>query len=131
MTEPDAAPVRRPAGAAGRKAARGHAATGGRILFAGLGTAATVALAALMSRADAASVQALPGAAEIPAVTAPALSPTPQTVIRVVVRRRVPTEAAGPAPVVDRRSGPSTAIPRPAPPPAPAAAPPVARSHAS
>ena len=113
-----------------RKRRRGHAAAGGRILVAGIGTAATVTLAAFMSRSEAATEQPSPAVVELPAVAAPA-SAGPKTVIQVVVRRRAPGAAGAPAPAALGRAAPSVTTPRPAPAPAPAVAVPVARSHAS
>ena len=132
MTESDAPTERGVRPAIDRKRNRGHAAAGGRILVAGIGTAATVTLAAFMSRAETAVDQPMPSVAELPAVAAPAPTTAPRTVIQVVVvRRRAPGEAGAPTPAAVGRAAPSVTAPRPAPAPAPSVAPPVARSHAS
>lgn len=117
---------------------RGHAALGARILVAGAGSAATIALGALMARADAASVVLETDATTVPAALAPVTTstttpPPPQTVV-VVIRRSLPAGATPPAPspATPAATAPaSRATPAPAPAPAPTVAPPVTRTRTS
>lgn len=131
-----------------RRPRRPHAATGARILVAGAGTAATIALASLMTRADIEDAAPAATPTEVPpaepasdTVNAPASEPAPPVTIQVVVRRAVPATAGStpapaqlaPAPARIAPTAPAAIAPPPPPPaPAPAPAPaPVTTSRAS